>query len=421
MPRTFQSYEIEIEKLVHGGQGIGTLPDGKKAFVWNALPSELVKFQATKKRHDYLEGVAIEILQSSVLRVKPKDELYLSTSPWQILDESYEDTAKHEILTESFNRAKVAIAKELKLSPTTHFWKYRNKMEYSFFGDETGLHLALFNRGTKSKANVSGSTIAMECIDVAANSVLEVLNQQQIRASSLKSLILRANQDNQVVAALFTKDENFPDLKAIPKGLKGFAVVYSNPKSPASVRTKVLSVLGNVSLTDNIRGIPVSYDVFSFFQVNVPVFEQALEEISDFIEGDPAIDFYSGVGSIGLAIPGVSALIESDDNNIAWAKTNTQQRSGIQVIQGKSEDALDYLSADYALIVDPPRAGLHSKVIAEILKKKPPKIAYLSCNPSTQARDLSFLQDDYEIASATCYNFFPRTPHIESLALLVRR
>lgn len=416
-----QSFTVVIDKLVHGGQGIGSLEDGKKALVWNALPKEKVLFRVSKKRHDYLEGIATEILVRSSSRVEPKDELYLSTSPWQIIDPLVEDELKHAILTESFNRAKVDPLPEVTSIPTDSFWNYRNKMEYSFFGDDSGLHLALFNRGTKSKAVVAGASIAMQSIDLAATELLDILNSYNVRAGDLKSLILRASQNNEVVAALFTRNKNFPSLKTLPAGLKGLAVVFSNPKSPASVRTKDLYVLGDVSLSDEINGRPVAYDVFSFFQVNVPVFEKATEEISSFLKGTPAVDFYSGVGSIGLAVPDTSLLVESDENNIVWAKFNAAPHRSLKVVHAKSEDALRYISSAKALIVDPPRAGLHARLAEEIKDKKPPKIAYLSCNPSTQARDLALLQQDYEIFSLACYNFFPRTPHIECLAMLVRK
>jgi tRNA/tmRNA/rRNA uracil-C5-methylase (TrmA/RlmC/RlmD family) len=78
--------EVVIDKLVHGGQGLGTLPDGRKVFVWNALPGETVRVRLTKQRKDYAEAMAEEVVVPSVERVQPRDEAYLSTSPWQIMD-----------------------------------------------------------------------------------------------------------------------------------------------------------------------------------------------------------------------------------------------------------------------------------------------------------------------------------------------
>src|SRR5262245_5631287 len=102
--------EILIEKLVHGGQGIGTLSDGRKVFVWNALPGEKVLVRLTKKRRDYAEGIAESILSRSEDRVDPIDEAYLSTSPWQIVTYDGENRFKKEILIEAFTREHVNVS-----------------------------------------------------------------------------------------------------------------------------------------------------------------------------------------------------------------------------------------------------------------------------------------------------------------------
>ena len=85
-----------------------------------------------------------------------------------------------------------------------------------------------------------------------------------------------------------------------------------------------------------------------------------------------------------------------------------------------SEKTLDYITSDKPVIFDPPRAGLHDAVTDRILEVLPPKIIYLSCNPATQARDIAKLQDSYKITHLEAFNFFPRTPHIETLAVMIR-
>lgn len=420
MPKTSSVHEITIDKLVHGGQGLGVLPDGKKAFVWGTLPGEKVSFKVTKKRKDFVEGVVEQIHKASSHRTPPKDEHYLSTSPWQIISEAVEDTYKAEILTETFNRAGIKFGSAIISEATTQFYHYRNKMEYSFYGDDNGLHLALYNRGTHRKQIVDGSSIAMPVIDEMAGKILAILKRGNIRASDLKTLILRCSQNGEVVAALFVKDENFPKLEDLKGICKGIVVVYSNPKSPASVRTKDLYQHGDVTLMDLINGTAVTYDVFSFFQVNVPVFDKTVKQIEKILEGSPAVDMYSGVGSIGLALKSVDTLVESDEVNYTWAVHNVGEKN-VRVVHAPSEKALDYINAKKALIIDPPRVGLHKDLIDVINQVKPPKVVYLSCNPSTQARDIALLQKTYVLKEVYSYNFFPHTPHIESLACLVRR
>lgn len=414
-------YTVKVSKLVHGGQALGELENGQKAFVWGALPGETVQFRVTKKRKDFVEGVAAGVIKPSSDRVEPRDAHYMSTSPWQILSEPKETFYKKEILKETFRRAGVDFSGEIETTEPPVYWQYRNKMEYSFYGDESGLHLALFNRGTHAKQVVEGSSIARPEIDEAAQKIVSILEKNQIRAGILKSLILRCNQDGEVVAALFVKNQEFPQISELDGSCKGLVIIFSNPKSPASVRTKDLYSYGDISLSDTIVGTDIGYDVFSFFQVNVPVFESAVHKIAEMAGDLPAIDMYSGVGSIGIAIPSVETLVEIDDSNVLWAEKNAKVRQDLKIVNAPSEKTLDIVDSNHVLIVDPPRAGLHIDLTNIINTEKPPKIIYLSCNPSTQARDIAALQENYKLERLAMYNFFPRTPHIESLALLVRQ
>jgi 23S rRNA (uracil1939-C5)-methyltransferase len=412
--------EVRIDKLVHGGQGIGTLADGRKVFAWNALPGERVRLRLTKKKRDWAEGIVEEVLEPSPDRIEPVDEAYLSTSPWQIMSVPSENRAKKEILVETFERAGVSVPdfSFVAEGPTD---QYRNKMEYSFWADDNGLHLALFHRASHGKQIIPGSSIARPEIDQAANQVVAILNKNGIRGSQLKAIVVRVNTKGETVAALFVKDSSFPKLSELENICQGLVVYFSNPKSPASVATKELYRFGDTTLTDPILGTPITYDVLSFFQVNLPIFEAALKQI-DYQTGGSMqkVDMYSGVGTIGIPIGGTAKLIESDEQNIAMAKQNVGT-AAIDVIHAASEKALEHIEQDACIIVDPPRAGLHTSVIERILDVKPKQIVYLSCNPATQARDLALLAGTYKITHFTGYNFFPRTPHIESLAILVPR
>lgn len=412
--------EVEIEKLVHGGQGIGTLENGKIVFVWNALPGERVVVEPNKSKKKYLEGFATEILQASPERIEPRDEAYLSTSPWQIMTFSAENTYKQQILNETFRREHVQLSDDIPFHAGDQEWHYRNKMEYSFWGDDDGLHLALFHRASHGKRIIPGSSIAMPAIDEAACKILGILNENSVRASQLKTVVIRCDQDGNTVVGLFVKDENFPDISALANACNGLAVYYSNPKSPASIITKILAQYGDIALTDLVHGKDISYDVNSFFQVNLEIFNKTLLAIEQQIDSTkPCIDMYAGVGTIGLSIGSGNVLVDIDHHNCEMARKNSQGNA--EVIEAPAEKAIEYIDNEHPLIVDPPRAGLHADVTARIREVLPPQIIYLSCNPITQARDISLLQDLYIIKSLEGYNFFPRTPHIESLAILERK
>lgn len=414
--------EVQIEKLVHGGQGLGVLPDGRKVFVWGALPGEKALVRVIKGKRSYAEAIAEEIVERSPLRVEPRESNYLATSPWQIIPLEAENDYKKRIVEELFVQSHVTLP-EFCLTAAGDEWHYRNKMEYSFWGDDAGLHLALHNRGSHRKTIVQGSELALPAIDTAARAVLAELQGHDVRASDLKTIIVRCSQDGRAVASLFVKPESFVELQ-LPAHVQGLRVYHSNPKSPASVATALLQEAGDCQLHDTLLGKSFTYDVDSFFQVNLPIFEVALQRIKDYCRDDEAIvDMYSGVGSIGLSVAAKAVeLIELDPATVAMARINAQA-SGLatEVIESSTEKVLQYIVSDKPVLFDPPRAGLHDKVVARTLEARPPQLIYLSCNPATHARDITALQEAYTITYFEAFNFFPHTPHIETLAVMERK
>lgn len=411
--------EVKVSKLVHGGQGLAELRDGRKVFVWNALPGETVKIRLIKQKRSYAEAIAEEIIIPSPERVEPREANYLATSPWQIMTFEAENKYKKAIVQELFEHEKVTLPEFGEVMHDERQWQYRNKMEYSFWGDDDGLYVALHQRGSHGKQIVDGSQLAMPAVDEAANAICKQLGELNARAGDLKTIVVRVSQKGEAVAALYTKLTQFTKLK-LPSSVKGLRVYHSHPKSPASVRTKLLYELGDASLQDELLGQPFIYDVDSFFQVNLPVFETALQHIQAACQADSITDMYAGVGSIGLSVAKKQVeLIELDPATAAMARENLVKSTlEGQLVETSTEKALEYICADRPVIFDPPRAGLHPKVVERLLETKPPQVVYLSCNPATQARDLKHLQDTYTIDTFEVFNFFPRTPHIETLAVL---
>lgn len=414
--------EITIEKLVHGGQGLGTLADGKRVFVWGALPGEKVNARIIKRKKSYAEAIVTDVIEPSPLRVAPREENYLATSPWQILPLDAENDYKQRIVHELFVQAHVTLP-EFTIASAGNEWNYRNKMEYSFWGDDDGLHLALHMRGSHNKHIVEGSALALPAVDAAANDILTQVKALNLRAGDLKTIIVRCSQDGKAAVALFVKSRRFPELH-ITDHVQGIRVYHSDPKSPASVPTKLLNEYGDCTLYDTLLGRSFTYDVDSFFQVNVPVFEKSLAAIQNYGSTEQLVDMYAGVGSIGLSVAkNEVTLVELDAATAAMARVNAESAAiTAEVVEAPSERVLEYITPDKTLIFDPPRSGLHNDVIVQTLEAKPSKILYLSCNPATQARDVALLTEEvYKVTHFEGYNFFPHTPHIETLAVLELR
>lgn len=442
--RTPQAETIVLNKIVGGGQALGQLPDGRKCFVWGGLPGETVEITITKKKSKMAEGVVGAVVEASPERIAPRDpESYLSTSPWQIMKFDSEQQYKAQLIDEAFTLHHVSLPNKTTVYSDKVQYGYRNKVEFSWYGSLGNgeevlddpkstselLDLAFFKRGSRGKVRVEGTSLAREEINILARGIRDVLHSNNISARQLKTLLIRCDQFGKCVWQLYVKDK-LPNAITAHQASKlpaqGGEVIYSDPRSPASRITERLAQFGDTVLQDSILGTDFSYATEGFFQVNVPVYERALKDMSNYIPKStiqnlsPTIDLYSGVGTIGLTIGSANTtMVEVNEDAVREMQSNiVRLGSSAQAVLAPTEKALNYITGHETVIVDPPRAGLHADVVDRLVETKPPRIIYLSCNPVTQARDIAGLVDTYKIVHTQGYNFFPRTPHIEHLVVL---
>jgi len=418
---------LTIEKMVFGGQGLARL-DGKACFVWNALPGEVVEAELLKNKKDYCEAIATKILTASPDRIEPKEDHYLSCSPWQIVSWNKENEWKREMAIETYRKVGGLDLTPDIVNDEDEPVGYRNKMEYSFAEQNGKIVLALFERGKKHREGNSGCVLAKKELNAAAQIVLDWVNEQKITTYSLKSMIIRVNTAGEAIVGLFIKDKmKFPSFPAVGGVLAGFELWYSTHRSPASQPTELIYRAGKEDLTEQILDAKLSYGLFSFFQIHIPIFNLALADIAKYIPANSdVLDFYSGVGSISLPLkPQIHSAILADNcrEAIQYAEKNIalNKASGYTAEAIPAEKMLNCITADRVVIVDPPRAGMHEDVVIQLNEVKPETIIYLSCNLSTQARDLKMLMANYDIVFSRLYNFFPRTPHVEGLVVLKRK
>lgn len=421
-----QFITVTGKKLVFGGQCL-THHDDKTVFGWNLLPEEEVNLRVISKSKGIIEGVAEEVSNPSKHRVEPLEGHYMSCSPWQILDHEFERSQKLEIAQETFKKLGGFEIPQLALTGDEHVTGYRNKMEYSFYEGEKGtVDLAFFVRGSRRPQPIQPCVLASDSINKTAQKILDWIRSQGITRFDLKTMIVRSNRAGQTIAGLFVTNQEikYTELPELDENFIGFQLIYSTHLSPASVITKELKKIGQEFIEENLLESKMSYGLMSFFQINVPVFERTLESISKFIEnGDSVIDYYSGVGSITIPLSKKiysSILVDSNAEAIGFAIQNIELNkiSNYLAIASPAEKLLEHLTSDKVFIIDPPRAGLHPDVTKRILEVLPEKIIYLSCNISTQARDVKSLLENYEIIHGELFDYFPRTPHFESLIVL---
>ena len=419
-----------FDKIVGGGQCLATLESGQKLFAWGVLPGETAQVQVTKTKSNFLEGVAIEIIKPSAERVAPLDPgSFLSTSPWQIMQPDAETNYKSALIEEAFELHDIVLPEPIETYTDGHDYGYRNKIEFSFWFDTDlqKLSLAFFRRGSGGKIAVDGTSLASPVINQTAQQIVACLNDLAIGGRDLKTVLIRCDRNQAVAWQLYVKNPDFDAdlfIQALGHLAERGEIIYSDPRSPASVITQKLSEKAGPILQDQILGVPFNYATEGFFQINLPVYEQALNDMQQFIPASkPVVDMYSGVGSIGLTIGGGDVtLVEINPAAVREMERNIKSLglAKAKAVLAASENALDFIVTDATIIVDPPRAGLHERVIDRLLEQLPERIVYLSCNPVTQARDVARLAASYGIRHHRGYNFFPRTPHIEHLVVLDR-
>ena len=325
---------LTLEKIVGGGQALGTLADGRKCFVWGGLPGETVTVRITKKKSHFVEAVVEEVVSPSPDRIQPRDpDNYLSTSPWQIMPLEIEQTYKAQLIDDAFTLHNVALpaAIDVYCNNVAYGYRnnvaygYRNKVEFSWysesvvskeiskkksepalaspgsFSDDTRridngsnrerqsgdtLDLAFFRRGSKGKIVVDGTSLARPEINNLARAIRDLLHHKHVAARQLKTLLVRCDQSGSCVWQLYIKDR-LPEIITADEAAKlpaqGGEIIYSDPRSPASRITERLALFGNTTLTDTILGIPFRYACEGFFQVNIPVYEKALRDMKEWV------------------------------------------------------------------------------------------------------------------------------------------
>lgn len=415
---------LKIDKLVAGGQGLGRV-ENKVFFVWEVLAGEDVEVEVLKSKKNFCEGRVTKIVSPAKERIPAREQHYLACSPWQILSWAEELKWKKLITQENYSRlAKIDLPAELAIEAEENKqYHYRNRIEYNFIYGRGELHLALFERKTNDLRLIEECCLADEKLNAAAKNILAWLNTRADRKSFSK-MVVRGAGGGQILAGLFAASR--VDNIACPildKNLVGISIFEEKEEGSYAL----LHEQGQTFLTEIIDNVELRFGLDSFFQINVPIFTKAVNDMKQFVnKRDKVIDFFSGVGAIGLLLADKfkqAILVEENPTAAEFAEQNIalNKIKNCEAKRSRAEEAVDLISEESVVILDPPRAGLEKSLIAKILQVKPKRLIYLSCDIATQARDISQLKEIYNLDFVKLYNFFPRTPHIECLCVLDRK
>lgn len=420
---------LEFKKIVGEGKALGR-SEGKVVFCYGVLPEETARVRVTFEKKNFADAELLEIITPSPKRVEPKEDHYLSCSPWQVMEYGFQCETKKGIIEDILYQTTKETIRLDKFYGASEIFGYRTKIEFSFTGEPGALSFAFHKRGNYREKYLlpQGCALISPAANAAAVKILAILNSLKLSTSDLKTLIIReAKNPGSRVAALFMKrqDIELPEMKV--EGLDGFLAIYSDPISSVSQVDEVIKSWGNDFVTEEILGGKFSYGFDCFFQNNMELFAEALKEIrAACFKCGKLVDLYSGVGVIGLTLRDLADkvyAVESSESAVKYAALNAEANGArnFQIACSLSEKASgDLFDGTDILVLDPPRAGLHNKVIKRIMEILPKRIIYLSCNPITQGRDAAFFMEKYKIIRAAGFDFYPNTPHAETLLVFER-
>ncbi|HEX7259893.1 MAG TPA: methyltransferase [Candidatus Saccharimonadia bacterium] len=414
---------IRFEKIVPEGKAMGRLADGRAVFAIGPLPGELARVGIRKQRKRYAEAVLHDIIEPSAKRNLIAEDHCLVCSPWQGVEYTYQLELKRAMLGDAYAQQHLSVPIN-EFVPSPARLGYRNRLDFSVARIDGQLQLAFHARGSWDEfiALPEGCALGDSSMNQAARNLLIQLNDGDFQVEPATITVRYAPSTGQMLTILTTAvNASWKTITA--KKLGSFLVASPLPGSGASGKIEYQS--GNSYVTETIAGVDLAYPHSAFFQSNIPVFEKSLEYITKVIvPSSRIIELYSGVGAIGLplAAQGVSVQgIEVHTEAVAFAERNARANAissySAEAVAAEHMNSTLLNNVD-CVIVDPPRAGLHPRVIRWLLEAHPKQIIYLSCNPVTQARDIARLLPTYRCTSLIGFDFYPGTLHLEALAVL---
>ena len=445
-----QELELTIDSLAYGGNGVARL-DGFVVFVRRGLPGDTVRARVTKVQRRHAEALATEVLRAGPSRVHAPCAHYPACGGCRFQDLGYEAQVaeKEAQVADALRRIGAMSDPPLEpILPASDVFHYRNKLEYSFTQLEDGPTLGFHKAGRWDEVlEIERCWLTTDLGNAIRNAVREwargdrlVAYDQAEQTGYLRHLVVREGRNTgQALVHLVTAAGERFDTGGFVDILRRFPEVRSIHWSVNESRAEVTNLptrllWGEEAIEEQLGGLRFRVRPNAFLQTNTAMAERLYALAREFaaLTGDETVyDLYCGIGTIGLLLARDSLTvwgIEASEESVACALENAEL-NGIGNAAffagnvGQSLAELRQRSGDPdVVVVDPPRAGLAGKALKRLGEIGAPRIVYVSCNPTTLAGDVKRLRGDYgyELRRAKPVDMFPHTPHVETVALLLR-
>lgn len=444
-----KEYIVEIVDIGQGGVGIGKY-DGFTIFVDGGLIQDKVKVKITKSKKNYAVGDIVEILEKSPFRVARKcDESLRQCGGCQIQELDYQKQL--ELKT---NEVKQVITRIGKLEDVTihntlgmkNPFRYRNKAQFPIQKKNNIPIIGFYKKKSHDLISTDKCIIQHEINDKIIKIIKNYIKtydvsiyDEKTHKGLLRHLVTKVGfSTNEVMVILVTNGMKLPHtdelilaLKENIPGFKTFVINVNTQKTNVILGKENIVVYGDGIIKDYIGELVFEISPLSFFQVN-PIQTEVLYnkalEYANLGESDTVFDIYCGIGTISLFLAQKAKKvygIEIVEDAIKDAKRNAEinNMNNVEFYVGKAEEVVPKMYREgkkaNVVVVDPPRKGCDEKVLDTIVSMKPDRVVYVSCNPSTLARDLAYLNDrGYKCREIQPVDMFPHSVHVENIAII---
>ncbi len=460
--------KIEITGVAAEGKSLARVND-MVVFVPFVVPGDVVDIQLRRKKHSYAEGEAVKFHEYSSLRAVPFCRHYgvCGGCKWQCLQYEHQLKYKQQQVVDALTRiGKVELPDVMPIIGSEQTRAYRNKLEFTFSNkrwltwDEVERNVTYDNMnalgfhipGAFDKVlDIQECALMPELNNRIRNAIRDFAAKQDIpffdlrtQEGVLRNIMLRTSTTGEIMLLIQAKVVDDAAMAMLNNLLEYIANEFSEITSLLYViNNKCNDTFGDLEvhtykgtdvIFEEMEGLRFKVGPKSFYQTNSRQAYNLYKVARDFaaLTGDEIVyDLYTGTGTIANFVARKAKKvvgIEYVEDAVADARVNSELNN-LGNLLFFAGDMKDILTKEFiqehgrpdVIITDPPRAGMHNDVIDTILFAAPDRIVYVSCNPATQARDLSLLDNDYKVVAVQPVDMFPHTHHVENVVLLEKR
>ncbi len=451
-PKRGERLRLEVHGLAFGGMGVARTDGGLVVFVRGAVPGDVVDAVVTKRKRDYLEARVEEHVTLSEDRVQPECEHFGSIfgglcggCKWQNYPYAKQLEWKEQQVRDHLVR--IAGIADPPLEPIIGMetpWEYRNKMEYTFSSFSDGrLKLGLHQAGSFDRIiDVEGCRLQDKRSNELRNAAREFCRARGFSAhvirrheGLMRNFVIRGAGDD-LMACIVTYTDEFgacadefaDEMTAAFPELKSLFWYINGGMAGVALGGEKRLLAGDDHITEELLGLKLKVSPESFMQTNPVQCAKLYTQLLEYAELDGAgrvMDLYTGMAPIAMLLSrraGSVVGIESNESAVADGRVNLgiNNIDNVELVCGEVEKVLEELcrsTAPDVVSVDPPRAGLHKNALRALIDARPKQVLYISCNPSTLARDAGeLIAAGYEMTRARPVDMFPHTAHIECVS-----